>query len=131
MLKRAFEKVGLPTTLHFVSDGQEVIDYLLGAGQFADRALHPLPDLLLLDLKMPRVDGFQVLSWVRQQPGLKRVPAVIFSSSGEEEDVNQAYDLGANSYLMKPHESEELLGIVEKLKKYWGDTNKPPNPQRI
>jgi len=73
-LERAFSKVGIPTALHFVRDGQEVLDYLLGEGQFSDRNAHPGPDLLLLDLKMPRLDGFQVLDVIRERPGIKRRP---------------------------------------------------------
>ena len=126
-LERAFAKVGVPTTLQFVRDGQEVIDYLLGKAQFADRPLHPGPDLLLLDLKMPRVDGFQVLDWVRQHPRLKRLPVIVFSSSGQDKDINRAYDLGANSYLVKPHATEDLLALVEKLKDYWIEASKKPH----
>ena len=127
-LERAFAKIGVATNLQFVRDGQEAIEYLLGKGQFSDRTVHPDPDLLLLDLKMPRLDGFQVLDWVRQQPQLKRLPAIIFSSSAQEKDVNRAYDLGANSYLVKPHSSEDLLALVEKLKNYWFEAHKKPNP---
>src|SRR5207245_1166897 len=123
-LERAFAKVGVPTALHFVRDGQEVLDYLLGNAEFADRLVHPGPDLLLLDLKMPRVDGFQVLDWVRQQPGIKRLPIVIFSSSAQEQVINRACDLGANSYLVKPHSTEDLLALVAKLKNYWIEANK-------
>jgi len=126
-LERAFVKVGVPTTLQFVRDGQEVIDYLLGKAQFADRLVHPGPDLLLLDLKMPRVDGFQVLDWIRQQPRLKRLPVIVFSSSGQDKDINRAYDLGANSYLVKPHATEDLLVLVEKLKDYWVNASQKPN----
>jgi len=126
-LKRAFAKVGVPTSLQFVRDGQEAIEYLQGEDDFANRLAHPLPDLLLLDLKMPRMDGFQVLDWVRQQPSFKRVPAIIFSSSPQDHDINRAYDLGANSYLVKPHSSEELVVLVEKLKLYWIETNKNPD----
>ena len=126
-LKRAFSKVGVRTALHFVRDGQEVLDYLLGEGQFADRHAHPRPDLLLLDLKMPRMDGFQVLDVVRQRPGIKRLPVVIFSSSAQEQDINRAYDLGANSYLVKPHAMEDLAKIVERLEKYWFEVNRHPD----
>src|SRR5512142_149337 len=79
--ERAFRRAGLPVTLHFVRDGQEVLDYLQGSGQFADRTLHPRPQLVLLDLNMPRLDGFQVLTWIRKQPSLHHLQVVIFSSS--------------------------------------------------
>jgi two-component system response regulator len=117
--QRAFKRSGIPVTLHFVRDGQEVIDYLQGKGQFADRAAHPLPHLLLLDLKMPHLDGFDVLEWVRIQPGFRGMQIVIFSSSGEPRDINRAYGLGANWYLVKPHSMEELTALVGRFKKFW------------
>jgi CheY-like chemotaxis protein len=121
--ERAFRRAGLPVTLHFVRDGQEAIDYLQGEGQFADRTRHPLPQLLLLDLKMPRLDGFDVLEWVRKQPGMGGVLIVIFSSSEEPRDMNRAYGLGANSYLVKPHSMAELTALVGQFKKYWLEAN--------
>src|ERR1019366_5022861 len=99
--QRAFKRAGIPVTLHFVRDGQEVIDYLEGKGQFADRTAHPLPQLALLDLNMPRLDGFDVLEWMRKQPAFSGLELVIFSSSDEPKHINQAYGLGANSYLVK------------------------------
>jgi CheY-like chemotaxis protein len=117
--QRAFKRAGLPVLLHFVRDGQEVLDYLQGKGQFADRTAHPLPQLLLLDLKMPRLDGFAVLEWVRRQPDLNGLQIVIFSSSGAPRDINRAYGLGANWYLVKPHSMEELTELVGRFKKFW------------
>jgi CheY-like chemotaxis protein len=125
-LERTFSKMGVPVVLHFVRDGQEVVDYLRGELSFADRRVHPLPDLLLLDLKMPRLDGFDVLKWLRQQPVLKRLPVVIFTSSGQADDINRAYDLGANSYLVKPHAMDDLAGLVERFKQYWVEANRIP-----
>ena len=95
-----------------VTDGQEAIDYLRGEPPFMDRGTHPMPQLLLLDLKMPRLNGFEVLSWLKTQPGLRRLLAIVFSSSAEAGDINRAYDLGANSYLVKPHATEQLLELV-------------------
>ena len=126
-LKREFGKAGVPITLHFVHDGQEVIDYLEGKGIFADRQTYPMPDLVLLDLKMPRLNGFDVLGWLRKQAGLKRLPVIIFSSSAELVDINRAYDLGANSYLVKPHAVEELSALVNRLKTYWLEANIVPD----
>ena len=117
--QRAFKRAGIPVSLHFVRDGQEVIDYIQGEGQFADRAAHPLPQLVLLDLKMPRLDGFEVLEWVRNQPGFNSMQIVIFSSSGEPKDINRAYGLGANWYLVKPHSMGELTELVGRFKKFW------------
>jgi CheY-like chemotaxis protein len=127
-LHRAFQKAGVSTTLKFVQDGQEAIDYLSGEGEFTDRVAYPLPDLLLVDLKMPRINGFQVLEWVRQQPGLKLLPVIIFSSSNEGKDIDHAYDLGANAYLLKPHCAEDLIAVAHKIKTYWLEANQIPTP---
>jgi CheY-like chemotaxis protein len=124
--QRAFKRAGIPVTLHFVRDGQEVLDYLQGEGQFADRACHPLPQLLLLDLKMPRLDGFDVLKWVRKQCDLSGLPVVIFSSSEEPKHMARAYGLGANSYLVKPHSMVELTALVVQFKKSWLEGSKDP-----
>jgi CheY-like chemotaxis protein len=123
LLKRTFAKVAIPIRLHFVRDGQEAVDYLSGAAGFEDREQHPLPSLFLSDLKMPRLDGFQVLDWLRRQPGLRRIPMIILSSSSEPRDVNRAYDLGANSYLVKPHSAERLSELVQQLRIYWLESN--------
>jgi CheY-like chemotaxis protein len=126
-LQRAFAKAGVTVGLKFVRDGQEAIDYLRGEPPFVDRLSHPMPQLLLLDLKMPRLNGFEVLHWLKTQPGLKRLLVVVFSSSAEEGDVNRAYDLGANSYLVKPHSTEQLMELVDRVEKYWLETNQDPN----
>ena len=117
--QRAFKRAGIPVVLHFVRDGQEVLDYLQGLGPFADRADHPLPQLLLLDLNMPRLNGFEVLEWVRDHRGLNGLQTVIFSSSDEPRDINRAYGLGANWYLVKPHSLDELNALVGRFKKFW------------
>ena len=110
----------------FVTDGQEAIDYLQGGAKYADREAHPLPDLLLLDLKMPKLNGFDVLSWLRRQPGLKRLLVTVLTSSDQPKDINRAYDLGANSYLLKPHNSGELSELVKRVQKYWLEINQVP-----
>jgi len=125
-LQRAFAKTGVMVGLRFVRDGQEAIDYLRGEPPFADRAVHPLPALLLLDLKMPRLNGFEVLHWLKTQPLLKRLLVIVFSSSAEEGDINRAYDLGANSYLVKPHATEQLIDLVNRVEKYWLEANQNP-----
>jgi CheY-like chemotaxis protein len=114
-LQRAFGKTGTTVGLKFVRDGQEAIDYLRGEPPFIDRSAHPMPQLLLLDLKMPRMNGFEVLHWLKTQPGLKRLLVIVFSSSAETGDINRAYDLGANSYLVKPHATEQLLELVNRV----------------
>ncbi len=127
LLKRALSKAGLQAPIHFVQNGEEVIDYLQGEKPFDDRAAYPLPNLLVLDLKMPRLNGFEVLEWLRRQAELRsRMLVVVFSSSFDPEDVSLAYTLGANSYLVKPHNSEEFITTVRRMEKYWQELNIPP-----
>ena|ERR1039457_3009814 len=127
--QRAFRRAGIPVALHFVRDGQEVIDYLEGKGPFGDRAVYPQPQLLLLDLRMPKLDGFDVLKWVRRRPELADLLVVLFSSSDEPRDISRAYDLGANWYLVKPHSMDELTALVGRFKKYWLEA-KPDNSRQ-
>jgi CheY-like chemotaxis protein len=124
LLQRAFAAAQVPATLHVVRDGQEAIDYLEGQAAFSDRSTHPLPDLMLLDLKMPRLNGFDVLGWLRQKPGLKRLLVTVLTSSDHPQDVNQAYDLGANSYLVKPHGTSDLAELVRRVQGYWLESNR-------
>jgi CheY-like chemotaxis protein len=126
MVRRAFTKVGLRGTLAVVDDGDQAVAYLAGQGTFADRAAHPVPDLLLLDLKLPRRSGFEVLAWLRQQPGLRRLPVVVLTSSGDSADINTAYEHGANSYLVKPVDFTALLELVKGLGLYWLVFNEGP-----
>src|SRR5262245_8665227 len=107
-MQRAFRKANLSCPLHIAKDGQEAIEYLTHQGEFSDATRYPPPTLLLLDLKMPRKNGFETLQWLRQQPELKRIVAVILTSSSEAADINRAYDLGANSYLVKPGNFQAL-----------------------
>jgi len=125
-LQRAFAAANVPANLHFVRDGQEAIDYLGGDARFADRTTYPLPDLMLLDLKMPRMNGFDVLEWLRIQPGLKRLLVTVLTSSDQPQDINRAYDLGANSYLLKPHSTNDLAEVVKRLQRYWLELNRNP-----
>jgi len=102
VLRLACDRAKVDLPLRLVRNGQEVIDYLQGEGVYSDRGEYPLPTLLLLDLKMPLRDGFDVLEWVRLQPGLRRLIIVIFTSSDLQEDITRAFELGANSYVVKP-----------------------------
>src|SRR5215813_8964745 len=125
-LKRAFVLAGVPVVLDFVADGQEAIDYLEGEDKYSNREAYPIPDLMLLDLKMPRLNGFDVLGWLRSQPGLRRLLVTVLTSSDQPQDINRAYDLGANSYLLKPHSSQELSDLVKRVQKYWLEVNQVP-----
>jgi CheY-like chemotaxis protein len=129
LTRRAFSKAHFPVPLQVISDGQGAIDYLGGAGEYADRGRFPLPLVLLLDLKLPRRSGFEVLAWLRGQPGLRRIPVVVLTSSGQSVDVNRAYDLGANSYLVKPVRSDALTDLVKSLNLYWLLLNEKPDPR--
>jgi CheY-like chemotaxis protein len=124
-LQRAFKRTGIAVELDFVEDGQEAIEYLRDLETVAERATSPLPKLLLLDLKMPRRDGFDVLDWVRKQPYLKSLFVVIFSSSEQVRDIDRAYELGANSYLVKPHSIQDLMDLVASFKKHWMEVGEP------
>ena len=119
--ERAFRRAGLPVTLHFVRDGQEAIDYLQGEGQFADRTRHPLPQLLLLDLKMPRKDGREALSELKADPRLRSIPIVVLTTSTAADDVGYCYAMGVNSYVTKPATFRGLVELMETLGKYWFD----------
>src|SRR5205807_5891563 len=106
---------------------EEAIEYLKGEGKFADRQEHPLPSLLLLDLNMPLRNGFEVLEWLRLQPGLRRLLVIVFTSSQLPEDVNRAFELGANSYLVKPHDFKKLEETARYLEEYWLKLNRCPD----
>src|SRR6478736_75172 len=108
-LRRAFQKSGFAHLVMHVMDGQEAIDYLRGESDYSDRSRFPLPSLLLLDLKMPKVDGFDVLTWLKGRSELKEIPVVVLSSSSREDDIQRARSLGANDYLVKPSDFEQLL----------------------
>src|ERR1041385_8319073 len=114
LLERAFEKAGLRPSLRVVNDGEAAIEYLSGRGIYADRERFPVPFLLLLDLKMPGTDGFEVLQWLRNDPELKRLLVVVLTSSNLQADVDRAYELGANSYLVKPVGFDEMLHLVQR-----------------
>lgn len=115
LLQRAFRRAGLTHALQVVSDGDQAVAYLGGDGQFADRTKHPLPALILLDLKLPRRSGLEVLEWLRNQPPeIKSLPVIVLTSSRLSEDVDRAYGLGANSYMAKP--SGNYDGLAEMVK---------------
>ena len=126
LIKRAFTKANLQIPMHVLDNGEAAVSYLSGTGDYSDRDQHPLPILLLLDLKLPCRSGHEVLAWLRQQPSLKRLPVVVLTSSQERGDIDRAYDLGANSYLVKPVAFNALIEIVKMLDLYWITLNQAP-----
>jgi CheY-like chemotaxis protein len=127
LIRRAFTKARIDSPLQVVRDGDTAVRYLAGAGDFADRAEFPLPGLMLLDLKLPRRSGLEVLEWLREQAGLCRLPVVVLTSSRQPQDVNRAYELGANSYLVKPVEFDGLQTMLGAVNRYWLSMNANPN----
>lgn len=119
LLQRAIETANIDANLQIVRDGQEAIDYLAGAEPYADRTLHPFPKLVLLDLKMPRMDGFEVLAAVRQRLGFIRLPVIVLTNSDNPADIKRAYELGATSYFQKPDSLEGLDEMIHVLHAYW------------
>ena len=126
LLRHVVSENGVEVNFQAAQDGEQVIDYLRGATQFADRSAHPLPDIVVLDLKMPRVNGFEVLQWLRQHPGLASIPVIVLSGSGLESDIREAYRLGANTYFTKPGQLAELRKIVGSLIDYWRRSQRSP-----
>src|SRR5207253_9751320 len=109
LIRKAVQKALSGIPLAVVSNGQEAINYLEGVSVYADRAAYPFPDIVLLDLKMPLLNGFEVLRWVRQQPRLKRLPVIVLTGSVQDNDARRAYEMGANSYVIKPTDFNQLL----------------------
>lgn len=121
LVKRAFKKAHIQNPLQVVTDGSEAIDYLRGEGRYNDRHLHPLPKLIVMDIKMPRKSGFEVLEWVKGQSHLlRRIPIIIVSSSENAADINRAYELGANAYMVKPMDFRAVEHLFESITHYWG-----------
>jgi CheY-like chemotaxis protein len=123
LMKMACKRTGIPHALKFVTDGDAAIHYFSGAGQFSDRAAHPLPDLVFLDIKLPKRDGHQVLEWIRDQSTFKNLPVVMLTASARNADVNRAYELGVTSYLRKTANQAEFGQAVRVILKYWLELN--------
>jgi CheY-like chemotaxis protein len=127
LLELAARRAGVSAQLKRAADGNEAMQYLGGAGAFADRGTHPLPTIILSDLKMPRINGLELLQWVRAQPLLKRIPFILFSSSIQASDVNRAYDHGVSSYLLKPAALDDLVQMLYLVTRYWMKINQLPD----
>ena len=119
LLQAATRKADLKLKLHNVEDFEQAIGYLSGTGIFADRSQYPMPALILLDLKMPRATGFEVLRWIRNNPALSHIPIVVLSGSELQDDIQNAYVGGANSYLVKPLGFDALVSLVKNIHTVW------------
>lgn len=131
LTQRALQRAGITSRLVIVEDGQEALDYLFGTGMHVGRDISQLPALVLLDLKMPKVDGLEVLRRLRANKRTRRVPVIVLTSSKEEQDVAAAYDLGANSYIRKQVDFSQFDAAVKLLHAYWLGLNEPPPKVRL
>src|SRR5579872_1614732 len=125
LLQRAFKRTGMDIAVQFVVNGEEAIDYLSGAEQFRDRASFPEPDLVIMDLKMPRKGGFEVLEWFRNLQESALIPIIVLTASNREADVQRAYSLGANSYFIKPTSFDEFRDMIKIFYDYWSLARRP------
>lgn len=131
LIQRAFRNENYShVSLQIVTDGDAAIFYLSGGGQYTDRSLYPLPAIILLDLKLPHRSGYEVLAWIKEQPQLKRLPVVVMTSSKQQADVNKTYDLGVNSYLVKPDDFATMSDLLHSITEYWLKHNKPPEVEK-
>lgn len=126
LTKMALKRIKIANEIVVMRDGAEALDYLFARGPFTDRDIKELPQVILLDLKLPKVDGLDVLRQIRQSPDLRRIPVVILTSSSEEQDVIRGYDLGANGFVCKPVGLEDFTKAVHELGIYWLLVNQPP-----
>ncbi len=126
MTLRALRRNNLANQVHWVKDGEQALEYLFCTGQYAGREAGRAPKLVLLDIKMPKVDGIEVLRRIKGHPDTRTIPVVVMTSSNEERDVLESYRLGVNSYIVKPVEFEAFLEIVANIGLYWLLTNRTP-----
>ena len=125
LVKMAFKRNNITNPVRWVRDGVEAIAYLNGEGAFADRNRYPFPEVLILDLKMPRMNGLELLTWVREHPEFRVIPTIIMTSSRHDLDIQKAYNLGANTYMIKPSSFDELARMVKLTHDYWAASVKP------
>ena len=119
LTRRALEQSRIRNELYIVEDGEEALNYLRRRGKYQDPASSPKPDLMLLDLNMPKMDGKQLLEQMRAAPNLRRIPVVALTTSKQENDIIRTYDLGANSYIVKPVDMDQFVNAIKVLKDYW------------
>lgn len=126
LLIRAFRKAGVQNPIRHLNHGDAALFYLQGAAPYMDREQHPLPVLILLDLRLPGMSGLELLRWLRQQKDLRRIPVLVLTSETDPGYIKAAYDAGANSYLLKPPAPEEIDRIVDLISNYWLKLNEFP-----
>ena len=119
LTRRAFEESSFDNKLYITADGEETLDYLHRRGKYSDPKISPRPDLILLDLNMPKLDGRQVLEQMKTDPELRRIPVVVLTTSSQEEDILLSYDVGCNSFITKPVDIDKLYSVIQDLGEYW------------
>ena len=129
LVQMAFKRSKIVNPLHWAKDGLDAIAYLNGDGPYADRKLYPFPEIMILDLKMPRMSGLELLAWIREHPQFRVIPTIIMTSSQQDADIEKAYSLGANTYMIKPSSFEELARMVSLAREYW-EVSVKPKPKR-
>jgi CheY-like chemotaxis protein len=130
LIRKAFDKAHVPNPVFVVNNGEEAVAYLNGEGKFLNRDEFPLPHMVLLDLHMPRMNGFEVIKWIRQQAGFSSLIVIVLTSSDQLRDVHEAYRLGANSFLVKPLDFQNFVELGEIIRNYWINTNLGPEVVR-
>jgi len=128
LLRHAFKRAGLVKPLQVVRDGVDAMSYLLGLSVFADREAYPVPNILLIDLNLPRLNGLELLAWLRTQPEFQDLMVVVLTGSAKKEEINTAYGTGAHSYLVKPAQAEALQRLIDSVYEYWVVHNHLPDP---
>ena len=131
IIRRAFQKAEIHNPIHVLRDGEGAITYLSGTGKYSVRDEYPLPSLVLLDLKLPGMDGFEVLRWIRQTPGINSLRVVVLTSSDNIRDVNAAYQLGANSFMVKDLDFENSIELARLIRDFWLLKAKAPESERV
>lgn len=122
LVEEAIEETNLCDKVFFVENGEELLDFLLHQGQYTDSRKAPRPDLILLDLNMPKKDGREALKEIKTNPTLRQIPIVVLTTSKTEEDIYRSYDLGVNSFISKPVSYENLIQLLKKIGVYWFET---------